>query len=97
MEILYQKIKDPRGESDGDIMPGIKRGEDLDVRSWSELIEETAPPKPEGYSTAEEIAIKKDCNLSTLSTKLRTLREKGLINCMRARSSRGKTIWVYKD
>lgn len=76
-------------------MPGIKRGKDL--VGWEGLLPKALPEKPKGYSSADEIAQKLGRNLSTLSSRLKILREAGKIDCMQARSEYGKTIWVYKD
>lgn len=73
------------------------KGKTIDVSGWEELISKRDPDIPEGYSTAEEIATKKGLGLAYTSVLLKRLRDSGKIGCIRAKSSRGKTIWVYKD
>ncbi len=77
-------------------MPGIKKSKSITL-GWTELIPEGLPPKPEGYSTAAEIADNRGTNRTAMSDVLRRLRESGKIECMQVRGKHGKTVWVYKD
>ena len=78
---------------------GVKKGKSINLSGWKDLIVDTSefPEKPEGYSTAYEIAKRINVNLSTLSEKLKRLRETGKIECMQVKGCRGKIIWAYKD
>lgn len=69
---------------------------EIDISGWQDLIK-VYPPKPDGYSTVEEIARKMNVNDSTLSCKLKKLRLAGKVKGIQVRSERGKTIWAYKD
>ena len=97
MEIIYAQTKDPRGESDGDLMGGFKKEKELDVRGWNKLLDGEHPDRPEGYSSAEEIANIKGLSVSHTNSKLRVLRAAGKIDAIQVRKKDGNIMWVYKD
>jgi len=78
-------------------MSSIKRGKEIDLRSWKELLPDPIPDKPDGYSTAEEIAKKLKTPIQNTHYLLKKLRDEGKIKFMKAKSHRGKTVFVYKD
>lgn len=75
-------------------MPGVKRGKDVHV-AWADLLDQK-PKRPEGFSTAAEVALKLNCSARYVRDKLRTLRETGKIEAIQVRLNNNLT-WVYKD
>jgi len=78
-------------------MAGIKKGKDIVVGGWNDLIVKHTTIKPKGYSTAHEISKKIGVTATTVRFRLKNLRENNKIKCMKIRDENGKTVWVYKD
>jgi len=78
---------------------GIKKGKDIKLSGWKTLVEVFQHPriKPEGYSTAEEIAQNLKISSTLIRFKLKALRENNEIKCLQMRNEKNQIIWVYKD
>jgi len=78
---------------------GVTKGKDIVIGGWKHLVKEYEHPrvKPEGYSTADEIAQVLSISATAVRLKLAVLRRNNKIQCLQIRTDDNKVIWVYKD